>query len=316
MRRRRWIPTLGPLLIFVLMLLAGIGMILPRAWTERILSVTQVLVPFQDAVNTAAEKLASAVPDEGPVSREHYEQLLLEKELHEHRAAALAARVEQLQNDVALLENTRLWGVGGRRLGAQGKLVPARVIAHDVLSWRDSYRVTAGSLQGVRPHQAVTSREFTLELRHAAGENIAKGMAILLGEVLVGTVGNADTHTSRVRLMSDLGVETKVLLGRFQDDEFFSPDRYFWMTGRGNGRMEIQDVHHRDVEAGLVAEGDLVLADPTLGDLPVPMTIGRIASIEVNHKEPLLAVVTVEAGIDPSTLNRVYIYVPEDASTP
>lgn len=284
-----------------------IALLLPSEWTGKLISLAQIIVPFQGAATATAEALEDAVgPGSEPISRYEHEKLVRENAALQHRAAALTLRVAELESEVELVTATRLWDVDGGRLGARGRLIPAGVVALDLLPWRESRLVNAGSLQGVRRGAPVVSRYFTVDEGEEAG--IRDGMSVLLGETLVGVVEQVGTHDARVKLLSDVTVQMKVRIGRFTENGFVPLGRYFWLTGRGDGRMEIRDAEQRDVDAGVVRVGDMVLSDPTSGTLPVALTVGRIAEVKPDRDNPLLCILTVETDIDPASLRRVYVY--------
>jgi len=310
-RRRRPVGRSTKVILIALLLVSAVAVLFPQRWTGGFISLVQVIVPFQDAATVAADALSSlgevrpsAVPSEA------YEALTREKAAVEHQAAALAARVEELEGEVAVLTSTRLWAVAGQRLGASGRLIPARVISQDLLPWRSSRLLNAGSVQGVQDGAAVTSHEFTLDRGEDA--ELRNGLAILLGEVFVGTIEQTGTHTSRVKLLSDVSVQRKVRIGRSMGGRFVLVDRYFWLTGRGSGRMEIRDVERKDMETGIVQVGDTVLSDPQSDVLPAAMTIGKIAAASTDRDNPLFAILTIASAVPEETLRRVYIYDPRN----
>ncbi len=291
----------------VLIVISIVALLLPGRWTGKLISLMQVIVPFQDGAAIATDSIAGVISaDNGTVSRRAFEALEREKAALEHRVAALATRAAELKKEVDLLAATRLWDVDGHRLGARGRLIPARVITEDLLPWRSSRLVTVGTLQGIRRGSAVTSRVFTIDEGDAGG--LRGGMAVVLGEAFIGLVEQVGTHVSRVKLLSDVDVQMKVRVGRFTDDGFVSLGKYFWLTGQGNGVMEICDAQRRDVETGLIQIGDVVLSDPTSDILPAAMTIGRITAIEPDRDNPLLSIATVNSVIDERSLRRIYIY--------
>lgn len=298
-------------MIVGLLIIASISaIVLPRRWTGGLINLVQVIVPFQDAATVAADALSELGEDRsGAVSSEAYQSLAREKAAAEHQAAALSARVEELEGDVALLASTRLWSVAGQRLGASGRLIPARVIGQDVVPWRSSRLLSAGSVHGVQDGAAVTSQVFTVDRGEDA--ELRSGLAILLGETLVGEIEQTATHTSRVKLLSDVSVQRKVRIGRWTDDRFTLVDRYFWLTGRGSGRMEIRDVERKDVETGVVQVGDAVLSDPQSESLPAAMTIGRITAASADRDNPLFAILTIAAAVPEESLRKVFIYDPQ-----
>lgn len=280
---------------------------LPRAWTGKLISLVQVIVPLQDAATAAGDAVGGAARRQaGPVSRDVFDALQRQKAALEHQTAALSVRVADLERETQLLTATRLWDVEGRGIGARGRLIPARIVAPDLLPWRSSRVVGAGTLQGVRRGSGVISRIFTIDQGDAGG--VDHGMAVLLGEVFVGMVEQAGTHTARVKLLTDVSVEMKVRIGRFTDGEFIPLDKYFWLAGRGDERMEIRDAERRDVEAGVIRVGDTVLSDPTSDILPAAMTIGKISAVAPDRDNPLLSILSVQSAVDLTSLRRVFVY--------
>jgi len=307
--RRKSIARSKKVLVALLIVACVAAIFFPQRWTGGLISLVQVIVPFQDAATVAADAIShlgegrpSAVPGET------YDALSREKAAVEHQAAALAARVAELEGDVRVLTATRLWEVAGRRIGASGRLIPARVIADDILPWRSSRLLNAGSVQGVQDGAAVVSQVFKVDRGEDA--DLRSGLAILLGEVFLGVIEQTGTHTSRVKLLSDVSVQMKVRIGRWTGDRFALVDRYFWLTGRGGGRMEIRDVERKDMETGVIQVGDTVLSDPQSDVLPAAMTIGKIAAASTDRDNPLFAILTIASAVPEQTLRRVYIYDP------
>ncbi len=289
-------------------------MLVPREWTSGLISLVQVIVPFQDASTRAATAVRgsfeAALP---PVSGELHDQLAREKAALEHQVAALSVRLKELRDEVEVLAGTRLWEVDGQRIGARGRLIPGRVITSDLLPWHSSRLLNAGTLQGVKPGAPVVSQYF--ELHHGEASGARDGLAILLREVLLGYIEDAGTHTSHAKLLSDISVERKVRIGRRTDDGFTVTGGFFWMVGRGRGRMEIHDVEYRDIEDGIIAVGDVVLSarssETDTAGLPAPMKIGEITDARTDRENPLLSILTVQSPLAAEPLSRVYIYDPD-----
>lgn len=300
--------------LLVLVGLSVIGFFLPSAWTGKLTNVMQLLVPFQDGAEATMSALAAdeAADSSAPVSRAAYEALQRAKEAAVHQAASLALRVAELQRDVDILTATRLWDAGNR-IGERGRLIPARVIVADLLSWRSSRLLSAGSVQGVSQGAPVLSRHFTVQ---PEGDGVTSGMAVLLGEAFVGVIDRVNTHSARVKLLSDVSMQMKVRIGRFRADGFTPLDRDFWLTGRGHDIMEIGDAEWKDIEEGRIEVGDLVLSDPASGMLPAAMTIGHIDAVRQDPRNPLLAILTVSPALDDSELRRVFVFDPNFEATP
>jgi len=300
-------------LVLVLAGISATAWLLPASWTGKLISLVQVLVPFQHAVATTSSAVTgSALGGDEAVSSLAHQAVRRENEALRHRLASLSLRNRELEDQVQLLEATRRWEVEGRSIGARGRLIPARIVTEDLLSWRTSRLINAGTLQGVSRGDAVASQYFAID--EGQGGGVGDGMAILLGESLVGLVEQAGTHASRVKMLSDVSVEMKVRLGRFAADRFLLHDGYYWLVGKGGGRMEIRDVDKRDVETGAIAVGDVVLSDPRSELLPTALIIGRVGEITTDRRKPLFAILTIESAADLNSLQRVYVYDPDSGS--
>ena len=83
--------------------------------------------------------------------------------------SAKAAANRRVRATDHLGKRDELVGIRDRGLGPEGRLVPARVISEDVLPWRRSKLVSAGTLRGVRNGAAVTSHRFTADAGSEAG---------------------------------------------------------------------------------------------------------------------------------------------------
>ncbi len=303
--------------VLVLAVAAAALLLLPRRWTHRLVGLVEPLVPLQEAATAAADGLADVLrAPEAAVPRAEYDALHRAYEGAVHEAAALALRVAQLEEEVAILTAIRTWTVEGARIGAAGQLIPARVISGDVHGWRDSRLVGAGSAQGVARGMAAVSHLYSVEVEGSTAEEIREGLAILLREAVVGVVEQAGLGTARVRLIGDVGMETKVRVGRRQEGGFAVQSRFFWLEGLGRGIMRMRDVDRRDVDSGAVAAGDVVLCDSGFAGLPVPMVLGWITLVEPDLHNPLLSIATVEAAVPAGELRRVYVYDPGEGGAP
>ena len=310
MANRRHTISSNKALLLTLLALSIVVLLLPRAWTGGLISLVQVVVPFQHAANLAVNAATNALEGEEPaVAAEAYQALEREKAALQHRVAVLALRVAELEKDVQVLTATRVWGGEDRRIGARGRLLPARVVSGDLMTWRSGRLINAGSLQGVRPGDAVCSQYFMIDTEEAEG--MTGGMAVLQAEVLVGIVDEkVGTHTAWVKLLSDISVQMKVRVGRLAEEAFVPVEQYYWLTGRGDRLMEIREVDRRDVRDQTVQIGDLVLSDPLDERLPAPMVIGKITAIRPDRDNPLLSILTVEPAVDHKSLRRVYVFDP------
>lgn len=295
----------------ILLALSLVALILPKAWTGRLISLVQVLVPFQHATAALADSFGEALDESTEtVSGELFQALERERSALAHQVGALATRVSELEQDIDVLTATRRWGVGGRRLGTQGSLIPARIIADDFLSWRSSRLINAGALQGVGRGAVVTSQSFNFKINRGKQEGLRDGLSLLLREVVLGFVEQVGTHTARVKLLSDVDVEMKVKIGRLSSNGFEVQDAYYWLIGRGHGTMQIRDVDRRLIAEQRIRVGDTVLSDPHSELLPAAMSIGTITVVQPDRDNPLLSILTVQSGVDARSLRRVYVFDP------
>lgn len=295
----------------LILLAVSVGlMLLPAAWTGRLMSLVQVLVPLQDAGRSVSEAMAGSLAGgEGDAPSDEFRRLQRQNQALSHQLAAACLRLREVEKENMILTATRYAGGDGTGIGSAGRLIPARIVAEDLLGWRTSRLINAGSLQGIRRGDAVTSHHFSIDIGESAG--VRSGMAILMAETLVGTIEHTGSQTSRVKLLSDLQVEMKVRIGRFREGRFEAIDRYFWLVGRGGRVMEIGDVGKRDVENGIVQVGDVVLSDPLATALPAAMVIGTVKTIRPNPSKPLLVTLVVESPIELESLDRVFVHDPD-----
>ena len=177
-RSKKLAPSKRTLLVS-LALLALLIRLLPHRSTGGLISLVQVIVPFQDAARQTAESLRSSLHGEpDTVSGAAHAALAKQKAALEHQVAALSVRVAELEEDVNLLKGTRLWEIDGERIGARGRLVPGKVITSDLLPWRSSRLVDTGALQGVRAGTPVVSAHFTID--RGAAHGAKSGLALVL----------------------------------------------------------------------------------------------------------------------------------------
>lgn len=282
---------------------------MPTSWTRPLSNFVQWVVPFQEASQATADLVAP--PNDAPnnsVTPDESQAMLRANVALENQSAALTARIEELESQVRALTATRLWDADGRKLGSRGRLIPADVVGQDVAAWRSSRMLSAGSWQGVSSGAAVVSRHFTVDQGEAAGAR--SGLAILLGESLVGFIDSTATHTSQAKLLSDLSVQMKVRVGRVEGGAFSLVEGYFWLRGAGDVGMLIRDVDRRLIDAKRIQVGDRVLSDSQNDVLPAALNIGRITDIAADRDNPLFAILTVQSTISEEMLRRVYVFDP------
>lgn len=296
-------------LIGVLLLGSAAALWMPASWTRRLNNLMQWVAPFQEASQVVAD-FASPTTSANSANLSSEETLALQHTnlVLENQTAALTARVEELESQVRSLTASRLWDADGRKLGSRGRLIPAGVVGEDVVAWRSSRMLSAGSWQGVSTGAAVVSRLLTIDQGDAAGART--GLAILLGETLVGFIESTATHTSQTKLLSDLSVQMKVRVARLVGGQFTLLEGYFWLSGAGDGKMLIRDVDRRLIDAGRMQLSDRVLSDSQSETLPAALNIGKITEIAPDRDNPLFAILTVQSAVAEDSLRRVYIFDP------
>jgi cell shape-determining protein MreC len=302
-------------ILAVLLGASVVGLLFPGVWLTPLLSVVQIFVPLQHAVVAATDAVSDRLADAGsPPSAGEVAGLRSENRALRNHLAAIQAALSSLQ-----VENARLAGIRQGGLGETGRLIPARVISSDMHGWRDSRLINSGSLRGVRAGAPVTTNRFA-DYQALEEAGVRGGMAVLLGEALVGEVEeHVGTHTARVRLLSDPESRLKIQIGRYderidegpRDGPIFTVVREAsWLVGVGKGRMEILDIHSEDFTAGLVRVGDTVTSHPSNQLAPAALVVGEIVEIRPDRSNPLLCIATVKSPLDESQLRRVYVYDP------
>ncbi len=284
----------------VVLLVASAGaMLLPTSITGRINNLVQVLVPFQDGVNRVANAGDRAI------SRDDVSPPTEDARTWQSIAESLATKNRRLRADLDAITRVR-----DRGLGMQGRLIPARVVADDAAYWRESKLILGGLQRGVAGRDGVISRHFSVKL--ADSDGVRGGMAVLAAEVLVGVIDTAGTYTSRVRLLSDPETRMPVAVGRMDGDTFLGVEAAFWLVGRGNGVIEVRDVHHQYVSDGNIAVGDTVLTRADAPRLPPSVTIGIVTEIDRDPDNALLYVLRVTPRIDLGEIRSVYVVDTDD----
>ena len=306
MRYRTKRPFRWNRLIWALFGVSVVGLFLPEAITGRLMNLVQVLVPFQAGATRVADRVGDALgADPASVSSAEHEGVVREARALRHAVAALSSRVAQLTE-----ANRQLTALRQGGLGPDGVLIPARLVADDLLAWRDSGLLDAGTLRGVRRNAPVTTRALSLDA--GSDDGVSEGMMILAGEVLVGWVAHVGTHTARVMLLSDPTCRMPVAIGRIENGTFrrlpTEDPAEFWLAGAGGGRLEIIDVDHRYVEdePGRIRVGDTVISSPDDPTMPLALTIGTITHLEPDPDNGLLFTLTVETAV-PERIRRVYV---------
>jgi cell shape-determining protein MreC len=307
---------LSPRAIFVLLLLlSAAGLWMPREWSDAMKHPVQVIVPGDDllfAIGHGAMESTSRLDDTAREAR-------LEREAMMHELASQIAVAEQLRQ-----ENARLRGLREKYVAPALPILPAKVVAWDIVSWRDSLLLARGSSRGAGLQDWVASRLFVNE----GGESgVAEGQAVLARECLLGRIEQASPYMARVQLLSDVdSPRIQVQIGAVAGQKVEFVNYPCSLRGMGRGRMVIEDVPYQYVQSDETDEGargggrkiragDLVYSAADQLGLPVPLIIGKVAGLEKNPKKRLVYTVSVEPAAAIADIREVFI-IPIIPTTP
>jgi cell shape-determining protein MreC len=282
-----------------------IALVLPERITGRLMSIVQVLIPFQDwttrTIEAAGDRLAGH--DFTAVPSGQLDALERENTALRHQLLSLTARYHEVSAENLELANIRQRGLDF------GALIPARVVAADALPTRQSRLINAGALGGVQLAAPVASEHFTVQFgRPGAARD---GLSVLTGEVLIGFTCQVGTHSARVRLLTDGKTRMSVLIARLAEHKFHPLDKEFWLVGTGGPLLEIHDVDHRYIRSEAIQVGDTVLSSANDPRLPASLTIGEITNIRKDPDNTLLYVLEVTPPIRGEDIRRVFVVDPE-----
>ncbi len=307
----------------LLMACSVILMILPARWTNPLKTIRQIAVPFQDGLYTltaGSDRSPSTQGNRSTVPIEQYEKLKRELEAMRNETISVQSMLHEIQAEKGTVE-MYLKKFFDRSAVREGRLVPARVIAHDPASWRDAALLSAGRRKGVQLQAWVASRRF---LDTGTSDGVDQGMVVLAREYLIGRIEEATPFSSRVVLLSDVDARAEAWIGRIEGTKFGvlpSPEDFrggarwaepgheavFFLTGRGKGEMVVRGVHEDYVKGQAIVAGDLVVSPGTGRDLPVAMVMGLIEAVEDDPAQRQLRQLVVRCPIDTSALRWVYV---------
>ncbi len=313
-------PRLTPTRLFwLLMALAAIMFLMPRRFTDGFRSVSQLLVPGQYVLYSSTSKLGETVQAvaEPPVSREEHRRVAAENE-------ALTTHLVALENEVGRLrrQNERLAGLRENESLKPFRLIRARVVAEDVVAYRDKVIVDQGKSKGISPADWVATHRF-VDVGEEGG--VRPELAVLAaeylgGDYLIGRVEQVHPYVSRVRLFTDAFSEqapVRVRIGRrdgtgntLAADADGEPID-FLLRGAGNDTMRVTEVERALWDDGRIREGDLVFTSPHAADLPRAMIVGTVTEMTRDRSDnELLCELTVTWPFEWTTVREVYIIAP------
>ncbi|MFO0973109.1 MAG: rod shape-determining protein MreC [Phycisphaerae bacterium] len=302
----------GKRLMFAgLMAASAVAAWAPARWTNWTKGVTQLEAPAQALVQAIGARLARAAglsletaASKPAVSAE--EQALRDQLVFQ---AGLTAQLEA--------QNAQLRDLRANWVRRSVRLVPARVVARDIVAARDTVVLGQGSARGVRWADWIASRVF---VDRGADEGLAEGYTVLSRESLVGRVELVQPYVARVRLLSDAGSRTAARVGRIENGTLKMIDHPLTLQGGGGGRMLIRDVPLSWVEepggaaspAGpelRIRAGDVVTSAPGEQGLEAPLAIGTVSAVVIDPRRRLVASVEVQSIVQPDQLRDVFVIV-------
>lgn len=281
-----------PALFGILMAASAVAVLLPPRWTTPLKGVAQLLVPAQDVARSAAHLASQSVERVGRVDEgagHTVDSLTME-------LASVAAALEQ-----ARAENERLRAMRNGQLPQAVPVLPARIVARDVVAERDSALIARGSARGVNSGDWVTAR-FFIDAGTRAGVDV--GHAVLTEHCLLGRVEQVSPYMARVQLFSDLdSPRVEVRVGAMEGKALKFVDYPCSLRGAGKQRMVIDGVDYRIVNVGedegrgakrRIGIGDLVFSAPGQLGLPQPILIGRVVTMTEDARKRLVYNIEVE----------------------
>jgi cell shape-determining protein MreC len=298
----------------ILMLLSAASLfILPKEWSDPLKHVGQPLIWIETALYGVSYEAGACLSDlDG--SRDHDR---IESQALLHELASQIAVADELRG-----QNARLRGLREEwALPPTMPLLPARVVARDIVEWRDSLLVDRGSVRGVRRKDWAASRFFVDQGRV---QGVAEGQAVLARECLLGRVEQVSPYMSRIQLFSDVdSPRIEVRIGGRRAEEAESGEAVEFvdypcsLRGLGHGRMMIEDVPYNYVgesaetssapERRRIRAGDLVFSAPGQLGLPSPLVIGKIAELQEDPKKRLVYGLLVEPVVAVDQLRDVFV---------
>ncbi|MCK6456740.1 MAG: rod shape-determining protein MreC [Phycisphaerae bacterium] len=300
-----------PVVFVALMIFSIISLLLPRAWSDALKHVTQLLVPAQDLVFRSAVRVSNALPAVRPDGADATAASAADaKRAIENQLVFQSGLIDELRR-----ENQQLRGLRALGFSGEVRLVPARVVARDIVAARDSVLVGRGGFRGARWQDWVTSRVF---LDQGAADGVEQGCSVLAREFLVGRIESVSPYMARVRLLTDVDSRVTAQIGRMEEGRFEAVDYACTLHGRGHGRMEIEDVPLSLLATGpepvrgarrarRIRVDDVVASAAGQFGLPAPMVIGRVVAWVEDPRKRLVATVQVEPAVRPDSLSDIFI---------
>jgi len=277
---------------------SALCVLLPQQWGHRLRGLSQPLIPLQAVLYQSA---GSAAPAVGGGDGDGGEQAAQAQAALEGRLLVMADELRRLRSDYAALAGLRRYIP--RRLG---RLLPADVISRDSLAYRATLVVDRGQFGGAVRGQWVTSAVW---LDRGGSDGLQPDLNVLCSEGLVGRVDWVWPYMARVRLLTDPGSKINVRIARIEAGQVRYLKGSWILEGDGAQRMLIRQVDYRLAASGQIRPGDLAVNVPS-GDLPIPLRVGRVVSVQRDEKTPVVCTVYLEPVARLDSLRRVFVFDP------
>jgi rod shape-determining protein MreC len=194
----------------------------------------------------------------------------------------------------------------------QNKYIRLRNHLANNIQWLRHERQNVEKLAGLRNKAAWKRAAFVLgdvitafndisrsELTINRGKNdgLAKGQFVLGNHSVIGTITELDSHTARVRLLTDPRTQMTVKIGE--------SDLQCVMQGNGDGSAGIPLISKKHK----IEKGDIIYVQKKPGFLDIPMITGIVAQCKTDDKNPLLWEIKVKPSCDIQNLKSVTVIV-------
>ncbi|NLX12028.1 MAG: rod shape-determining protein MreC [Phycisphaerales bacterium] len=302
----------------ILMGLSAVALLLPFDVFRPARGMTQLIAVAQYGVNETTHNVINRTESlaEKPVPAARHEELIEENKALLNQLLAQRQEMNQLRTiNESLIAIRKTPG-----FPRQARPIPARVIAPEADAWRQAFRVATGTNRGIKEGDWVATR---LQVDVGREQDVQERAQVLARECLIGWVEQANRWTSRVVLLSDAFANQTMRIRIAPPPDRSSATAsaehrpVFFLKGAGRGRMLVPDIPREDVDAKLIAVGDIVTTDPDDYRFPMAMVIGSIVELSHNKAKPLYYDAVVEHRYDPQAIRDVtIIHFPTAAQAP
>lgn len=278
-------------LFTILMFGAAVAALMPAAVSGWIRRFFQPLAWFEAPMTGVSQGLGGE--SGAPLTAQEAVRLRIENEELQRLLGQQSLRVEELENRLA-----DITGLRNQLADGTAKIIIAAVMAYDGDPGRETLKIAKGSVAGVKKGQWVAAGADAT--RREPG---ASGRELLMRQWLVGRVAAAEPYVSRVQLSTDPQFREPVMVARaLPDGSWKMGDERCFLRGKGSARMEISQAR-RDY----VAAGETLVICPTSGDLPLPLSIGRMIKARPLDSSPLHFDIEVQPWGEWGSLSCVYV---------